>query len=219
MKETPAWKEREDVISGSQVDSVREETPVVWTTCHDHPLLFRKCLPILKSAPNLRVIYGIFPCASITRLIPDSSVAGGQRALGGSSTWWRGATLCEQYTSHVTFSRWSTFNDTHLRGSSLMFGVRSGHLHALMCLIWLLTWSKLSESCPRIKQISWSIDIPIIIDAALSRNIHVGYGALVQYGAPVQYGRRLRQLRSTSHQLQPHPTWHQLQPCTRRLCQ
>ena len=148
MKETSAWKEREDVISGSQVDSVREETLVVWTTCHDHPLLFRKCLPILKSAPNRRVIYGIFPCASITLLNPDSSVAGGQRALGGSCKWWRGATLCEQYTSHVTFSRWSTFNDTHMRGSSLIFGVRSGHLHALMCLIWLLTWSKLSESCP-----------------------------------------------------------------------
>ena len=84
MKETSAWKEREDVISGSQVDSVREETPVVRTTCHDHPLLFRKCLPILKSAPNRRVIYGILPFASITLLNPDSSVAGGQRALGGT---------------------------------------------------------------------------------------------------------------------------------------
>ena len=34
---------------------------------------------------------------------------------------------CEQHTSHRTFSRWFTFNDTHMRGSSLKFGVRSAH--------------------------------------------------------------------------------------------
>ena len=33
--------------------------------------------------------------------------------------------------------------------------------------------SKLSETCPRIRQISWSIDIPIIIDAAFLHYIQI----------------------------------------------
>ena len=31
----------------------------------------------------------------------------------------RSLRLCEQHTSHVTFSRWYTFNETHMRGSRL----------------------------------------------------------------------------------------------------
>ena len=43
---------------------------------------------------------------------------------------------CEQHTSHVTFSHFFTSNDTHMRGPSHKFGVRTSHstshLHALM---------------------------------------------------------------------------------------
>ena len=37
----------------------------------------------------------------------------------------------------------------------------------------LFQLSKLSETCPRIRQISWSIDIPIVIDAAFKHDIQI----------------------------------------------
>ena len=57
----------------------------------------------------------------------------------------------EQHTSHVTFSRWYTFNDTHMRGSSRKFGVRTSHLmrhlHALMLCVWFFSTSPLFSLC------------------------------------------------------------------------
>ena len=62
--------------------------------------------------------------------------------------------MCEQHTSHVTVSRWFTFNDTHMRGSSssLVCAVHiSHHLmchhHAFMLCVWFSTTSLLSSSC------------------------------------------------------------------------
>ena len=62
--------------------------------------------------------------------------------------------MCEQHTSHLTVSRWFTFNDTHMRGSSssLVCAVHiSHHLmchhHAFMLCVWFSTTSLLSSSC------------------------------------------------------------------------
>ena len=62
--------------------------------------------------------------------------------------------MCEQHTSHVTVSRWCTFNDTHMRGSSssLVCAVHiSHHLmchhHAFMLCVWFSMTSLLSSSC------------------------------------------------------------------------
>ena len=54
-------------------------------------------------------------------------------------------------TSFLFPSRWFTFNDTHMRGSSRKFGVRSAHsmrhLHALMLCVWFSATSPLSSPC------------------------------------------------------------------------
>ena len=45
--------------------------------------------------------------------------------------------FCEQHISHVTFSRWFTFNDTHMCGSIRKFGVRSAHFTIISCVIFM----------------------------------------------------------------------------------
>ena len=47
------------------------------------------------------------------------------------------------------------------------------HLAWMFAAFSSVSWSKLSETCPIIRQISWPIDIPIIIDALLLLDIQV----------------------------------------------
>ena len=60
-----------------------------------------------------------------------------------------------------------------------------------------LEWSKLSETCPRIRQIFWSIDIPIVVDAAFLQNIQVrmsssGYINICQWKKEWFFSRRVK---------------------------
>ena len=61
-------------------------------------------------------------------------------------------TECVNSTPHTShFSQCCTTNDTHMRGSSRMFGVRASHsmrhLHALMLCVWFSSTSPLSSLC------------------------------------------------------------------------
>ena len=68
--------------------------------------------------------------------------------------------------------------------------------HISICRMFL--WqSKLSETCPRIRQISWPIDVPIIIDAFLLLDIQIrvrssGYVNVFQWNEEWFFSRRVK---------------------------